>query len=330
MSKESRIEELGREEKLVLKPEIIKLFLGNFSYSPTYESFTYLDLNLANRRIEALNNHILEFKGVLTLDLSGNNIVDINLLQNLEGLVKINVARNKIKNVSMFTNEANFEKLKWLDLSNNKFTELAAFKLPKLEYLDISFNKIEKVNEGWTGHPNIKILKSEDNRFKSLAPFKDMPRLEELYLASNSVNGLVGYEGVPMLRKLHLRKNKIEKFEEEMPELANLQYLNLRGNKVTKLDEFYKLFQFSTLTDINVIACPLMKQFPTFNLLVAEILITNPKLKRFCKTEITDSHKFEAVYLAKYRWEKSEEERIRKEREEREREEAEAAKNDEE
>jgi Leucine-rich repeat (LRR) protein len=39
--------------------------------------------------------------------------------------------------------------LKYLDLSNNKFTELAAFKLPKLEYLDISYNKLEKINEGW-------------------------------------------------------------------------------------------------------------------------------------------------------------------------------------
>ena len=261
--------------------------------------------------------------------MSGNNIVDITVLQNLEGLVKLNLARNKVKNVSIFTNENNFLALKWLDLSNNKFTELAAFKLPKLEYLDISFNKLEKVNEDWVGHANIKTLKSEDNKFKNLAPFKDMPRLEELYLASNAVNGLVGYEGVPMLRKLNLRKNKIEKFEEEMPELANLQYLNLRGNKVNKLDELVKLFQFTTLTDINIIGCPINKNFPNFNLLLAEVLITNPKIQRFCKTEVTDAHKFEAVYLAQYRWEKSEEERIKKEREEREREEAEAAKDEE-
>ena len=62
--------------------------------------------------------------------------------------------------------------MKWLDVSNNKFPEMPALKLPKLEYLDISYNKLEKVNEGWL-----------DNKFKNLAPFKSMPKLEELYMA---------------------------------------------------------------------------------------------------------------------------------------------------
>jgi hypothetical protein len=66
----------------------------------------------------------------------------------------------------------------------------------------------------------------------------------------------------------------------------------------------------------------------SFNLLMAEVLINNPKIKRFCKTDATDSIKFEAVFLARFRWEKSEEERIRKEEEEKRKEEAEAAANE--
>ena len=93
------------------------------------------------------------------------------------------MAKNKIKNISIFTNEVNFQSLKWLDISNNKYTELVGIKAPKLEYLDISYNRLEKVNESWNGHPNIKIMKSVDNKFKNLAPFKDMPKLEELYVA---------------------------------------------------------------------------------------------------------------------------------------------------
>lgn len=122
----------------------------------------------------------------------------------------------------MFTNEENFPNLRWLDISSNKYTELVAFKLPKLEYLDISYNRLEKVNEGWVGHANIKIFKSIDNKFKSLTPFKEMPLLEELYLESNSISSFSGYENLPSLRKLHLRKNKIDKFDEELPELPNL------------------------------------------------------------------------------------------------------------
>ena len=70
---------------------------------------------------------------------------------------------------------------------------------------------------------------------------------------------------------------------------------------------------------------PVERATTSFNLLIAEILIMNPKIKRFCKVEIKDSHKLEAVYLAKYRWTKSEEERLRKEEEERKKAEAEAA-----
>jgi hypothetical protein len=79
------------------------------------------------------------------------------------------------------------------------------------------------------------------------------------------------------------------------------------------------------LTDINVLGNPVEKVTTSFNLLIAEVLILNPKIKRFCKVSITDAHKLEAVYLAKYRWTKQEEERLRKEEEERRKEEAEKA-----
>ena len=108
-------------------------------------------------------------------------------------------------------------------MSNNKFTELAAFKLPKLEYLDISYNKLEKINEGWQGHPKIKIFKTIDNKFKNLAPFKNMPKLEELYASNNMIATLIGGEGLISLKKLHLRHNKIDKIEEEgVPEFPSL------------------------------------------------------------------------------------------------------------
>ena len=102
-----------------------------------------------------MNNSILEAKHVTCLDISNNNIVDINLLQQFTNLIKLNASRNKIKNIVIFTIEDNFQSLKWLDISTNKFTELAAIKCPKLQYLDISFNNLEKINEGWTGHPNL-------------------------------------------------------------------------------------------------------------------------------------------------------------------------------
>lgn len=53
------------------------------------------------------------------------------------------------------------------------------------------------------------------------------------------------------------------------------------------------------------------------NILLADILAKNPALERFSKVKVTDKNKLEAVYLAKYKWTKAEEERKRIEEEER-------------
>jgi hypothetical protein len=49
-------------------------------------------------------------------------------------------------------------------------------------------------------------------------------------------------------------------------------------------------------------------------MLMGDILIKNTAIKRFCKHQITDTNKFEAVYLGQYRWEKEEAIRIENER----------------
>lgn len=141
----------------------------------------------------------------------------------MQQLTHLNLSKNKIKALNVFCVEDQFVNLKWLDVSNNKIVELPAFKLPKLEYLDISYNKLEKANDQWAGHPNIRILKSVDNKFKSLTVLKSMPKLEQLYFANNQLTVLSGWEQIPALRKLHLRRNKIEKFDEELPPLENLE-----------------------------------------------------------------------------------------------------------
>ena len=202
--------------------------------------------------------------------------------------------------------------MKWLDVSNNKFSDLPAFILPKLEYLDISYNKLEKVNEGWTGHERLRIIKSIDNKFKNLAPFKSMPKLEELYMATNLITTLNGWENLPSLKKLHLRKNKIDKIpEEEMPDLPALEYINLRRNNIEKLDVLVRLFQFKALTDINVLNNPIDTNSSSRELLFAQVLHKNPGIKRFNKAPVTEKNLLQAVHYGKYKFEKDEEERKR-------------------
>ena len=109
---------------MVLKPEVIKKFLAHFDYTQDKEAMQFQHLILGSKRIEQLNNSILEAKHVTFVDLSNNNVVDISLLAQFTNLVKLNLSKNKIKNISVFNNEENFQALRWLDLSNNKFNEL--------------------------------------------------------------------------------------------------------------------------------------------------------------------------------------------------------------
>lgn len=245
-------------EKLQLKPGVVTPFLSNFTQSTDGESFLFTTLDMSGKNIEQLNKTIEEAKEVYICNLSSNNIGDPSAVKELQNLIHLDLARNKVKNLTAFTSDEAFLNLKYLDLSNNKFTELAALKMPKLEYLDISYNKLEKVNEGWVGHPTLKVVKSVDNKFKSLAPFKNMPKLEQLYLANNAVSTLTGCEGLTSLKFLHLRRNKIEKIEEEgLSEFPALEYLNLRSNKIPDLGNMLRLFDTygATLKDLNVINC---------------------------------------------------------------------------
>lgn len=184
-----------------------------------------------------------EIKDVTRIDFCNNGLADVSALKDLTHLVHLNLSNNRIKNMQVFATEEAFPNLQWLDISNNKFNEWPAFKCPKLDYLNISGNKLEKVNEGWAGHPTIRILSAADNKFKNLGNFKAMPKLEELYLASNLITTFNGWEGgLPALRRLHLRRNKIAAIEEELPELPELEYLNLRHNAIETVEVAFRVF----------------------------------------------------------------------------------------
>ena len=109
------------------------------------------DIVCSGQELEVLGKAVDEVRDVSKIDFSNNGIVDINPLAQLTRVIHLNLSNNKIKNVTVFTQEEAFPNLKWLDISFNKFVEFPAFKVPKLDYLNISGNKLEKVNDGWTG-----------------------------------------------------------------------------------------------------------------------------------------------------------------------------------
>jgi len=281
----------------------------------------FTDLALSFKKIEQLNKGVDDVKDVLTADLQENNLTDIKSLETFQNLTSLNVSNNKIKGLSLFCVDEAFPNLKWLNVSSNQLKEMPNIKLPKLEYLDISHNiTMEKVADGWTGHPTVRKIRSLETKFKTFAVFKNCPMLEELYMAKNQLTTLGGWESLPKLKILHLRGNKIEKIqgggedEAEAPGLDALEYLNLRNNGIKDLELLVKCFQFPALTDLNVIKNPVNDNYSSFNVLLAEVLMKNTKLKRFCKVDVEEKHKLEAVFFGQYKWEEAEKKRIEAER----------------
>lgn len=217
--------------KTVLKPGTICEFMATLGESSDRECFQLSEVLCTKQEVDNLMKAGEEMKDMVKIDFSFNGLADVTALSHLARLTRLNLSNNKIKNMSCFAIEESFPNLKWLDISNNKFNEWPAFRSPKLDFLNISGNKLEKVNDQWAGSASLRIIAANDNKFKNLAVFKNCPKLEELYLVANMIAQLTGWEGtLPALRLLNLRKNKISTFDEEMPELPELTYLNLRKN----------------------------------------------------------------------------------------------------
>lgn len=293
--------------KLVLKPGMICNFMLTMAESENKECLQFTEVNCCGQELDSLAKASEEIKDCTIVNFSNNGLTDISSLKDLSRLTRLNLSNNRVKSMAVFESEEAFPNLKWLDISHNKFPTWPAFKCPKLDYLNISGNKLEKVSDGWAGHPNLRIISAVDNKFKNLSNFKNLPKLEELYLAMNQISSLNGCEGgLPALTRLHLRRNKIATIEEELPEMPELEYVNLRHNSLETLDNVYKIFQFPKVKDLNILNCPVDKNCSSFNLLVAEFLIRKSSLERFCKVWVQESNQLEAVHLSNFRWVKSE------------------------
>lgn len=209
-------------------------------------------------------------------------------------------------------------------MAENKISELPAIQCPKLEYLDLSENKIDKF-DSWAGHPTLRTLLLSNNKLKSMAFCQNLPELRHLSVSENSIPALAGYDGLTSLETLDLGKTKIDKIEEELPELPALKSIDLSETRISNLDNLKPLFAFESLRDLDISQTPLEVNASSFNFLLAEILIAFPKLTGYCGRPVAEKNRYEALYTARYRWEKETERKRKEAEEQRLKEEAEAA-----
>lgn len=324
MSKRKGKKKAEEEEgKILLTKEMLLKGLADFGVQDSFHEVGYRRLNLGNLSLDFLKNVVLDYRTIQYIDLSNNQLTDFQLLTSFDHLIYLNLANNKVKHINYLAEEDKFPNLQRLEVQNNKLVELPLLKVAKLTYLDISDNAITKYDRIEGGHPSLTVFKANNNKFKSLFFFKDMPKLKEIYLNENTVSSFNDYENIPELEILCLDKNKIDKVEEEFPELPKLSRLSLQGNKLNNKEFVRKLLQYPALKDINVLDNLLFE--PENEYAVHEILMMNTQLTKINEVEITPKILQEAIFLGELLWRKQEDERIAKEKEEQEKAEKEAA-----
>eukprot|EP01017_Pseudomicrothorax_dubius_P044368 TRINITY_DN7492_c0_g1_i1.p1 TRINITY_DN7492_c0_g1~~TRINITY_DN7492_c0_g1_i1.p1 ORF type:complete len:162 (-),score=45.21 TRINITY_DN7492_c0_g1_i1:108-593(-) len=147
-----------------------------------------------------------------------------------------------------------------------------------------------------------------------------MPTLRELYLSENRIKSFVGLEGCGSLQVLHLRRNNIDiPTEEDIFQSESIEYLNLRENRVDKLEDIRKIkSNFPKLKTIIVSFNAIVQKYQ--ERLYYEMINIMPQLNRINKIHITLNIRKKAYEYAEARHMKELEEkrtaiRIAKEKE---------------
>lgn len=119
-----------------------------------------------------------------------------------------------------------------------KFIPREIADLPQLLILDISFNKIARL-ENLEQLSNLQRLNISNNKITKIENLDRLLSLQELIVSNNKIGSIENLTSLSNLRELDISSNKITKIENLL--LANLQELDISNNKITKIENLNHL-----------------------------------------------------------------------------------------
>jgi len=209
-----------------------------------YESLTKLESLILARNIISDVEFIRPLKNLKHLDLSFNDIADEDLLtiRSIAGLRSLKLYWNSIADVSPLRK---LTRLEHLNFGGNQVVDISALgTLTQLRSLSVSGNDI--LDFGVLNNlVNLKILSLDISERRHAAPLSGLKHLEELYIYVGGDKGSNGFpDGTSLgigflgnlgkLRKLLIHSAGIDSLG-PIPRLKNLEYLDLRHNRITSL-----------------------------------------------------------------------------------------------
>lgn len=188
-------------------------------------------------------------KAIASIDLAGNQIVDLSPLQGLRQLQYLNLASNKVSNVAPL---GTIPALQYIELSNNELVDITAL----------------------AACTNLASLYVSNNDLKSIDAVSNLPRIATLYADGNKLKVVRGLQNLKWLTSVSLSRNKIT----DVTPLTGFRaptWILLEDNKIKDLTPLY-----SALT--NDFAGP--KNYAPF----LNLHLTGNPLNRVSKMEIRE------------------------------------------
>ncbi|CAL9066543.1 unnamed protein product [Musa banksii] len=183
--------------------------------------------------------------------------------------------------------------LEYLDLRNNSLSGHLPPKIlnmmPRLEYLDLSNNKITGVKDMiLDGHPSS--LEQLDLSYNSLhesqlVSLGNLSMLRSLNLGSNNLKGLLpeGIKWLKGLTDLDLYNNSLSLSEDDLANLPSLKYLVISYNSIylNKSDDWIPPFQLNTLLMgfCQILPIPQFPKWLRTQTTLSELYLSNTRIK---------------------------------------------------
>lgn len=304
-------EEPGEEdESLILNEDFIKDRLSDLQpVEGQHLQFAFTSFSVSDADISDLSA-LSSFHTLLYISLKTNLLTNVSPLSGLERLRELNLAENKIISFA----DIELPSLEILNLSSNGLRSISNLRLPKLKKLILSQNKIYFISPGaFDQCKELETIELQENKLKYFkdGAFHGLTSLKSIKFNQNNIKELPEgiFNDLTSVTSIDFSENPIETIS-GLFTISTLKSLNLSQTAVPDFEAIKGLSELKNMSNINLDGAPVQGN-ETYK---SDLILLMPWLESIDGEPIQFSDRQEAMALDKER--KAEEERARKEREE--------------
>lgn len=184
-----------------------------------------------NQKMQSQLHYLENLQRLQVLELSGNELWDLDPLSVLPRLRQLVLSENQISDIRPLRK---LKSLDLIDLSGNLLEDIDALRpLVQLKTILLKKNEISYI-QSLRENVSVEKLDLSYNRLEACQPLEKLEKLKHLALDKNHIFNLDPLSKLTSLSFLSLSDNRIESIQ-PLAGLTELKFLNLRNNFVTDL-----------------------------------------------------------------------------------------------